>query len=76
MGSVELLICSASVVVFCWVGCKKCICGFGTIDSQLICLVHSYMSCRYGCTRYRALCGLVCVDRMVVSSAYVTVVNL
>ena len=36
-------------------------------------MVQSNISCRYGCTCCCAICGFLCVDRMVVSPAYVTV---
>ena len=73
VGNMVLLICC---VVFCWVGCEKCGRGFVALRVSWFCLVQLYISCRYGCTCCCAMpmCGFVCVDKMVVSSAYVTVV--
>ena len=75
MGSVVLLICSVSVVLYSTVsGVKSVVVVLDALMVSWFCLVQSYISFGYGCTCCCAIRGFVCVDRMVVSSAYVTVV--
>ena len=73
MGSVVLLICSVSVVLYsAGSGVKSVVVVLDAFRVSWFCLVQSYI--RYGFTCCCAMCGFVCVDRMVVSSALVTVV--
>ena len=70
-----LLICSVSVVLYFAGSCvKSVVVVLDALRVSWFCLVQLYIFCRYGCTCCCAMCGFVCVDRMVVSSAYVTVV--
>ena len=70
-----LLICSVCVVLyFAGSGVKSVVMVLDALRVSWFCLVQSYISCRYGCTCCCDMCGFVCVDRMVVLSANVTVV--
>ena len=70
VGSVVLLICSVSVVLYsAGSGVESVVVVLDALRVLWFCLVQSYISCRYGCTCCCAMCWFVCVDRMVVSSA-------
>ena len=44
---------------------------FVAFSVSWFCVVHWCICCRYGWTRFCAVSGFVCVDRIVMSSAYV-----
>ena len=70
VGSVVFLICIVSVVLYsAWSGVKSEVVVLDALRVSWFCLVQSYISFRYGCSCCCAMCGFVCVDRMVLSSA-------
>ena len=70
MGSVVFLIYTVSVVLYsAGSGVNSVVVVLDALRVSWFCLVQSYISCRYGWTCCCTMCGFVCVDRMVVSSA-------
>ena len=77
VGNMVLFICCVSVVLYsAGSGVKSVVVVLDALRVSWFCLVQLYISCRYGCTCCCAMCGFVCVDKIIVSSAYVTVVML
>ena len=70
VGSVWPSICSDSVVLYsAGSGVKSVVVVLSAFSVSWFCFVHVLICSRYGCTFVCAVCGFVCVDSMVMSSA-------
>lgn len=72
VGRVVPFICSVSVLLYsAGSGVKSVVVVLSAFSVSWFCFVHVYICSRYGCTFVWAVCGLVCVESMVMSSANV-----
>ena len=70
VGSVVPLICSDSVVLYsAGSGVKSVVVVLSAFSLSWFCFVHVCICSKYGCTFVCAICGFVCVESMVMSSA-------